>query len=207
MSFDFYKRAAIVCRAIPYGKAATYGQIALLCGKPKNARQVGYALNRNRLGDDIPAYRVVNARGILSGAAAFDTADMQKLLLENEGVGEILGAGFLHDPGLAAGNACRFVAKHVKAPLHGGQGLLLVEAVRSDDNYRIQLKCPGVAGGKESLGGRIDREAFRQDQIQGSKSFRAHPGYGCQFHAGHLACQEKCCVLASHISHADYGSF
>ena len=86
MSFDFYKRAAIVCCAIPYGKAATYGQIALLCGKPKNARQVGYALNRNRLGDDIPAHRVVNVRGILSGAAAFDTADMQKLLLENEGV-------------------------------------------------------------------------------------------------------------------------
>lgn len=86
MSFDFYKRAAIVCRALPYGQVATYGQIALLCGKPKNARQVGYALNRNRLGDDIPAHRVVNARGILSGAAAFDTADMQKLLLENEGV-------------------------------------------------------------------------------------------------------------------------
>lgn len=86
MSFDFYKRAAIVCHAIPYGKVATYGQIALLCGKPKNARQVGYALNRNRLGDDIPAHRVVNARGILSGAAAFDTVDMQKLLLENEGV-------------------------------------------------------------------------------------------------------------------------
>ena len=86
MSFDFYKRATIVCRAIPYGKAATYGQIALLCGRPKNARQVGYALNRNRLGDDIPAHRVVNARGILSGAAAFETADMQKILLENEGV-------------------------------------------------------------------------------------------------------------------------
>ena len=86
MSFEFYKRAAIVCRAIPYGKATTYGQIALLCGRPKNARQVGYALNRNRLGDDIPAHRVVNARGILSGAAAFETADMQKMLLENEGV-------------------------------------------------------------------------------------------------------------------------
>ena len=38
-NFDFYRRAAIVCRAIPYGKAATYGQIALLCGKPKNARR------------------------------------------------------------------------------------------------------------------------------------------------------------------------
>ena len=46
MSYDFYKRAAIVCRAIPYGKAATYGQIAMLCGRPRNARQVGYALNR-----------------------------------------------------------------------------------------------------------------------------------------------------------------
>lgn len=86
MSFDFYKRAAIVCRAIPYGKTATYGQIALLCGKPENARQVGYALNRGRLGEGIPAHRVVNARGILSGAAAFETADMQKRFLEKEGV-------------------------------------------------------------------------------------------------------------------------
>ena len=83
---NFYKRARIVCLAIPYGKAATYGQIALLCGKPKNARQVGYALNRERLGEGIPAHRVVNARGILSGAAAFETADMQKRLLEKEGV-------------------------------------------------------------------------------------------------------------------------
>lgn len=86
MSFDFYKRAALVCRAVPYGKAATYGQIALLCGKPKNARQVGYALNRGRLGEGVPAHRIVNSKGILSGAAAFETADMQKILLEGEGV-------------------------------------------------------------------------------------------------------------------------
>lgn len=45
---DFYQRVGIVCRAIPAGKVATYGQIALLCGKPRNARQVGYALNRGR---------------------------------------------------------------------------------------------------------------------------------------------------------------
>lgn len=83
---DFYKRARIVCLAIPYGKAATYGQIALLCGKPKNARQVGYALNRGRLGEGIPAHRVVNARGILSGAAAFETEDMQRRLMEAEGI-------------------------------------------------------------------------------------------------------------------------
>lgn len=85
-NFDFYRRAAIVCRAIPYGKAATYGQIALLCGKPRNARQVGYALNRGRLGDGIPAHRVVSSRGVLSGAAAFETDDMQRRLLEAEGV-------------------------------------------------------------------------------------------------------------------------
>lgn len=84
--FDFYRRAALVCRSIPYGKAATYGQIALLCGKPKNARQVGYALRIGRLGEKIPAHRIVNARGILSGAASFETADMQKILLEAEGV-------------------------------------------------------------------------------------------------------------------------
>jgi|SRR5699024_4287572 len=84
--FDFYRRAALVCRSIPYGKAATYGQIALLCGKPKKARQVGYALNRGRLGEGIPAHRIVNARGILSGAASFETADMQRMLLEAEGI-------------------------------------------------------------------------------------------------------------------------
>lgn len=84
--FDFYSRARIVCLAVPAGRAATYGQIALLCGKPKNARQVGYALNKERLGKDIPAHRIVNSRGILSGAPAFETADMQKLLMEAEGM-------------------------------------------------------------------------------------------------------------------------
>ena len=83
---DFYQRAGIVCRSIPRGKVASYGQIALLCGKPKNARQVGYALNRGKLGEDVPAHRVINGRGLLSGAAAFDTFDMQKNILEGEGV-------------------------------------------------------------------------------------------------------------------------
>ena len=67
---DFYKRASIICQSIPYGTVATYGQIALLCQKPKNSRQIGYALRT----------------GILSGAASFETYDQQKLLLESEGV-------------------------------------------------------------------------------------------------------------------------
>ena len=82
---DFYQKMALVCARIPAGRVATYGQIALLCGKPRNARQVGYGL-REELAGDVPAHRVVNAKGFLSGAAYFDTADLQKLLLEEEGV-------------------------------------------------------------------------------------------------------------------------
>ena len=82
---DFYERAKMICENIPRGRVATYGQIALLCGRPRNARQVGYALNKGRLGD-VPAYRVVSGNGVLSGAAAFETYDMQKILLEAEGV-------------------------------------------------------------------------------------------------------------------------
>ncbi len=83
---DFYKRMEVVCSRIPKGKVATYGQIALLCGKPKNARQVGYGLRENLAGGQVPAHRVLNAKGVLSGAGYFDTWDMQKMLLENEGV-------------------------------------------------------------------------------------------------------------------------
>ena len=82
---DFYKRMALVCEKIPEGCVVTYGQIALLCGKPKNARQVGYGLNHDLVGE-VPAHRVIDAKGILSGAASFETPDLQKLLLEKEGV-------------------------------------------------------------------------------------------------------------------------
>lgn len=87
---DFYRRMKLVCDRIPEGSVATYGQIALLCGKPNNSRQVGYALNRELCGPDVPAHRIVNSRGVLSGAAAFDLPDLQKLLLEEEGV-EVTG--------------------------------------------------------------------------------------------------------------------
>lgn len=83
---DFYERVRLVCLEIPYGRAASYGQIALLCGKPNNSRQVGYALRTGKAGEGIPAHRIVNARGILSGANAFATPDLQKRLLEGEGV-------------------------------------------------------------------------------------------------------------------------
>ena len=83
---DFYRRLALAGEAIPFGKVATYGQLALLCGRPRNSRQVGYALNRGMAGEKLPAHRVVNSQGLLTGAPAFDTPDMQKWLLEGEGV-------------------------------------------------------------------------------------------------------------------------
>ena len=82
---DFYRRLALAGEKIPCGRVATYGQLALLCGKPRCSRQVGRALKYGLAGSAFPAYRVVNSRGILSGASSFDTPDMQKLLLEAEG--------------------------------------------------------------------------------------------------------------------------
>jgi len=83
---NIYKRMEIVCHSIPYGKVASYGQIAFLCGAPRNARQVGYALRTDKLGKNIPAHRIVNSKGQLSGAWHFGSSDLQKELLESEGL-------------------------------------------------------------------------------------------------------------------------
>lgn len=82
----FYEKMRIVCLAIPEGKVATYGQIALLCGKPKNSRQVGYGLKKNLAGENVPAYRVVNGKGELSGACHFEIPGLQKMLLEEDDI-------------------------------------------------------------------------------------------------------------------------
>lgn len=86
MDLDFYRKMRIACLAIPEGKVATYGQIAMLCGEPSHSRQVGYGLKRNLAGDDVPAYRVVNSKGELSGACHFEFPDMQKMLLEEDNI-------------------------------------------------------------------------------------------------------------------------
>ena len=83
---SFYEKMRIVCQAIPEGKVATYGQIAMLCGKPKNSRQVGYGLRENLAGEDIPAYRIVNGKGELSGACHFEMPGLQKMMLEEDGI-------------------------------------------------------------------------------------------------------------------------
>ena len=82
---DFYRRVAVVCLRIPTGNVATYGQIALLCGMPRHARQVGYAL-KCRITEPVPAHRVVNSQGFLSGAALFSEPGGQQRRLREEGV-------------------------------------------------------------------------------------------------------------------------
>ena len=82
----FYEKMRLVCLAIPEGKVATYGQIAMLCGKPKNSRQVGHGLKHDLAGSDVPAFRVVNGRGELSGAIHFGIQDLQQTLLAEDGI-------------------------------------------------------------------------------------------------------------------------
>lgn len=74
---------AVVAR-IPAGRVATYGQVAALAGLPRQARQVGYALNRLDDGSGLPWHRVLNARGEISLPG--EAASRQRRLLEAEQV-------------------------------------------------------------------------------------------------------------------------
>lgn len=80
-----YEKIYSVVKKIPYGCVATYGQIAGLAGIPKHARQVGYALNA--LNDDqVPWHRVINAKGEISRRSNPDYENLQRILLEEEGI-------------------------------------------------------------------------------------------------------------------------
>lgn len=77
-------------RRIPSGRVATYGQIARLCGMPRGARVVGYAMASCPEGSGVPCHRVVDREGHTK--KAFDTflPDTQRMLLEEEGVAFLL---------------------------------------------------------------------------------------------------------------------
>ena len=81
-----YERIYDAVLQIPYGKVATYGQIAAMAGNRYYARAVGNALHINPAPDVIPCYRVVNSKGKLSSSFAFGSEDRQKQLLEAEGI-------------------------------------------------------------------------------------------------------------------------
>jgi len=81
-----YARIYAVVRRIPKGRVASYGQVAALAGLPGAARQVGYAMAALRPGARVPWQRVVNARGEISARGEPGAEDLQRLLLEREGV-------------------------------------------------------------------------------------------------------------------------
>ena len=91
---SFYDKIYEAVGNIPYGRVATYGQVASIAGNPRAARAVGNALHKNPLPGIIPCHRVVNASGRLSPAFAFGGENAQRKLLEKEGV-QFLENGFV----------------------------------------------------------------------------------------------------------------
>lgn len=81
---DFFNKVYDITKKIPYGKVATYGDIAEACGIRSSARTVGWALNG--CGPDIPAHRVVNRYGALTGKVHFGDPNLMEELLRSEGV-------------------------------------------------------------------------------------------------------------------------
>lgn len=88
---EFYQAIYEVVRSVPEGMVVTYGQVARLAGKPRAARQVGYALAALPNDHDLPWHRVVNAKGEISKRANFGYEDYQRILLEEEGVEFLIG--------------------------------------------------------------------------------------------------------------------
>jgi methylated-DNA-protein-cysteine methyltransferase-like protein len=84
---DFFNKVYEVVKMIPSGRVTSYGAIARYLGTAGSARMVGWAMNASRgLADFIPAHRVVNRNGLLTGKNYFGAPDAMRELLENEGV-------------------------------------------------------------------------------------------------------------------------
>ena len=84
-SSDFYERVYEVARRIPQGRVTSYGAIANYLGRRGGARMVGYAMNLSH-DKDVPAHRVVNRLGMLTGKHHFPGTNLMQQLLENEGI-------------------------------------------------------------------------------------------------------------------------
>jgi methylated-DNA-protein-cysteine methyltransferase-like protein len=90
---DRYRRIYDVVARIPKGRVATYGQVALLAGLPRQARLVGYALHALPADGAVPWHRVVNAKGQISlRANGLGHDELQAHLLRREGVRFVAGA-------------------------------------------------------------------------------------------------------------------
>jgi methylated-DNA-protein-cysteine methyltransferase-like protein len=84
---DFFYRVYEVTKSIPFGRVTSYGAIARFLGSGRSARMVGWALNAcHNYHEFIPAHRVVNRFGLLTGKRHFGNSSTMEQLLENEGI-------------------------------------------------------------------------------------------------------------------------
>lgn len=88
-TLSFFDRVYEVAKQIPYGRVTSFGAIATYLGAARSARMVGYAMNASH-NKDVPAHRVVNRLGLLTGKHHFEGTNLMQQLLESEGV-EVIG--------------------------------------------------------------------------------------------------------------------
>lgn len=84
---NFFEKVYAVTRLVPVGRITTYGAIARYLGSAQSARMVGWALNSTKqLPKWVPAHRVVNRKGLLTGKMHFPGSETMRELLESEGI-------------------------------------------------------------------------------------------------------------------------
>lgn len=83
---NFFEKCYEVAKQIPHGRVTSYGAIAKYLGAARSARMVGWAMNASHGNIDIPAHRVVNRIGLLTGKHHFDGTNLMQQLLESEGI-------------------------------------------------------------------------------------------------------------------------
>jgi methylated-DNA-protein-cysteine methyltransferase related protein len=93
---DFFNQVYEVVKQIPPGRVTSYGAIAKYLGTAGSARMVGWAMNASHSHSGfVPAHRVVNRNGLLTGKHHFDTPQAMKELLKNEGI-EVMDDQIVH---------------------------------------------------------------------------------------------------------------
>jgi|TARA_R110002072_G_scaffold37715_10_gene109915 methylated-DNA-protein-cysteine methyltransferase related protein len=86
-SDNFFERVYHVARLIPFGRVTNYGSIARYLGAARSARMVGWAMNNSHNQTaEVPAHRVVNKKGLLTGKHHFEGTNLMQQLLESEGI-------------------------------------------------------------------------------------------------------------------------
>lgn len=83
---DFFKNVFEVVKLVPKGRVSSYGAVAKFLGMPRSSRMVGWAMNKAHGDSSIPAHRIVNRNGVLTGKNNFETPDRMEELLKFESI-------------------------------------------------------------------------------------------------------------------------